>query len=168
MDEIAQVKNKKILLDTNILINYGVENFRERSGNILRVLLNNQNKLAVSEITGLELLQGETEKSKIEFYLKMLNFISNLDVSRSVLLNAISLSSGYRRIKTDKKGPSVADLIIGGTVLAHDSLLLTADRKDFSEPMWGVVAHKYVFDDKKSVIANLYLLKFDENKLIGE
>ena len=80
MQKIATIKDRVVLIDTNILILYARKGFVERSGNPLRVLLDNSNQLRVSEITRFELLRGENENGVKEKFLEFINFIPNITV----------------------------------------------------------------------------------------
>ncbi|PIQ92354.1 MAG: hypothetical protein COV70_00840 [Parcubacteria group bacterium CG11_big_fil_rev_8_21_14_0_20_39_22] len=172
MKKISDIKNHFILLDTNIPIFYSSKGFKERSGNILRLLVDNGNKLAMSEITTLELLKEEQDKDVADYHYAFINYtehMTRLPVDKNIIQNAIVLANEYRRVCNQKK-VNYPDLIIGGTVVGFseksDVLLMTSDRRDFCEPLWETVAYQCVLkDDKEKVDANIYLLKFN-NKII--
>ena len=168
MDDFSTIKNSKILIDTNILIYYSVKRFQDNSRNVLRRLIDGGNQIAISAISGLELLRDEEDTNKRKYYLNLLNFIKNIDVSHAVLQNAHVLSQEYHKILRGKKAPLV-DLILGGTAIGRDTLLLTADKKDFCEPIWRTISHEYVFTDvgkKDEVMHNLYLKKYDSTRAV--
>lgn len=171
--KIQDIKNRKILLDSNIPIHYAHKGFQERSGNPLRVLLDNGNKLTISPISALEILSGDNSEDIREKYLKFLNYVHPIEVTRGHYQNAAVLASEYRRICKGKKVP-LPDLLIGGIIISYsfieDKLLLfTTDREDFCEPLWMTVAHQAVpAEDKKNMQEHLYLLEFNVDILSPE
>lgn len=96
MKNLQEVRNNNILLDTNILIHYADDGFRERSGRILRVLQQNKNLLSVSEVTGFELLNCHPTDKRREKYFKFINAVSNHPVTRDILSNAAVLMTRLR------------------------------------------------------------------------
>lgn len=135
--------------------------------NILRTLVNNGNKLAISEITAFELLSGEIKDDIKDYLFNFVNYIARVPVEKDCLQNAMMLAGEYRKLCNNKKTPNI-DLIIGGTVMYHkDVLLLTADRTDFCEPLWNTFAREYFFNKNKEGIEKaeviFYLLEFDRS-----
>ena len=158
---ITEVKDKKIIVDSNIAIYYANQGFKERSENILRTLKNSGNTLAISEITSFELLNIDPKDQRIKYYINFINYIERIEVSATILKNAALLNSEFKRFGCKHNIP-LADLIIGGTVInIPNSLLLTADRSDFCEPLWKTVAHYPVLKNKTDIDVNVYLLEFN-------
>ena len=168
MFKINEVKNRKILLDSNIPIHYASKGFVDRSGNILRTLMNNDNELAITPISGFEILRGENRDEVMEKYLKFLNYVPDIVMQRLYFNNGAALAEHYRRI-CNHKNISPVDLIIGGTIISHSygedkdkPLLLTTDRKDFCEPLWLTVSYHVVpAEHEKGPQTVLYLLEFN-------
>jgi hypothetical protein len=173
MIELREVKNRKILIDSNIPVHYASERFKERSGNPLRMLIDNGNYLAITHVSGFELLQAETRPDIREKYLKFLNYVPNIGMEQAFFNNAATLAGEYRRVCNNKKMPP-CDLMIGGVILAYsfgkDKLLfLTTDRNDFCEPFWTTVAYHQVLDeDGQKIQVNIYLLEFNTHVLSPE
>lgn len=170
MKDLREVRDSNILLDTNVLIYYATDDFAERSDRILRLLLKNKNLLSVSEITGFELLNCDPTDKRLEQYQKFLNSVPNHPVTRDILINAAALSRESKRLcKEPKRGFPIPDLILGGTVLYYLNdpvYILTADRHDFSEPLWETVANLQVLKkDKEDIDAHLYLLSVNRKVL---
>lgn len=168
MLKLQEVKNREILLDSNILINYASEGFKDRSGNILRTLINNGNKISVSPVSGFEVLRGDNRKETDEKYIKFLKYIPNVKTQDEYFSNAAVLARHYNK-NCNKKIIPTEDLLIGSIVATHsfgvDSskkiLLLTADRTDFCEPVWLTVAYQIVPPNNGNSQVNLFLLEFN-------
>lgn len=162
MKEINNIKNKKILLDTNILINCGKDEYGDQFRKVLRILTDNNNSLAVSLISGFEIIKKFTnDKKVIDYYIKLLNFIPNIVISHRVLINAALLANTiYEPQKDDHKKDN--DMIVGSTVLTEQAWLLTCDRGDFCKPYWLTEARKCVqWEDQKDDsqrVLNIFLL----------
>lgn len=164
--KISEARNQNILIDTNIVVYYAANGFKERSGNVLRTLVDNGNKIGISEITAFELLRDEQKKEVEDYFYKFVNYLHRVPIEQGCLQNAVTLAGAYRSICNNKKVPD-NDLIIGGTAIHYeDVLLLTADRKDFCEPMWETYARENIYYKKGGdVEVTLYLLKFNKETL---
>ncbi|HTR18519.1 MAG TPA: hypothetical protein VMH91_00880 [Candidatus Paceibacterota bacterium] len=166
LPQIKDIKNRTIILDSNIPIWYATEGFKERSGNPLRVLVDNGNKLAITPISGLEILVDDNKEEVKKKYLIFMSYVQNISLEPAYFQNAAILASEYRRICNQKKIP-LPDLIIGGVVVAHSfgknkPLLFTADRTDFCEPLWITTAYLGVPDkENKQIQPQLYLLELN-------
>lgn len=177
IQSFSEIKNCRIIVDTNIIIDYLVNNLKtRRNGNVLRKLADNNNELYLSEITGLELLRNTEDQDTKRKYLEFLNFIPNISVNKTVLINAASLASDYRRICNGRKINNNGDLIIGGTIITlmleeeqnkKPALLLTQERKEFCDPIWHVVAYNEVYNEKEpqKIQHNIYLLEANKEIL---
>lgn len=160
---ISEVKNKKIIIDSNIPILYATNGFKERSKNILRILADNDNSLAISNITSYELLNTDPNDQRVKYFVEFINYIYRLEITETALMNAVLLNNEYKRLGCKQKTP-LADLIIGGTVISiEDSYLLTTDRNDFCEPLWKTIGHQLVLKEDKDAEANIYLLEFNRD-----
>lgn len=172
---LKNIKNRKILLDSNILIHYATEGFIERSGNPLRVLKDNNNELAVAPITGFELLnttdKEDDRSAKLRSkYVDFLNYLDTIQMQVVYFQNAASLSRMYLKI-CERKNIPVPDLLLGSIVVTHSKnredapLFLTTDRDDFCEPLWWTVSHLEVSGDskRKNKSVHLYLLEFNQD-----
>lgn len=164
---IQQIRNRKIVIDSNIVIDYAQEGFIVRSGNPLRVLQDNDNSLGILPIVGFEILSGSNPPEVDKKYLTFLNYIPTLTMERSAYQNAATLTREYRRILRGKNNIPVPDLLIGGFIAAYSfgddkPLLFTRDRNDFCEPIWLTVAHVPVPSaDGTRIQENLYLLELN-------
>lgn len=168
MNKFQETKNQKILIDSCILIYCGSDLGQEFK-KILRKLTDNNNTLAISEFSGFEVLKKiKNEKIKNEttenYYLKLLNFLHNIQINRDILIEAARLFSKY-----NKKSPQdeqrekrlAGDLIIGATAINNNALLLTVNQRDFPTPFWEIIDRDYILFDKeqKTQVLNVYLLK---------
>ncbi len=162
--KISEIKNKTIVIDSNIPILYASKGFKERSGNILRVFKENKNSIVISEISIFELLNTDPEDKRVKYFIDFINYIQKAPVTDIPIMNAVLLTNEYKRLGCKHKIP-LPDLMIGGTVIGiKDSLLLTTDREDFCEPIWNTVAaHVILKDNKKDVDATIYLLEFNND-----
>lgn len=172
MKDLRTVHNSNILLDTSILVHYATKDFKERSGRILRVLLENKNFLTVSEITGFELLNCRSDDSRREKYFTFINGMPNHPVTAAILGNAAILSNECKRLtgSPDRIFP-IPDLILGGTVLHYDQdpvFILTTDRRDFFEPLWETVAYAQVSNDNTDKVVHIYLLSLNRDVLLPQ
>lgn len=166
--KFSDVRGKKILIDTNVPIHYATNGFKERCGNFLRVFKDNNNELAVSIITGYELLNGDPADKRREYFIKFLKYIPNTGINNGILNNATIIVNEYIRLGCKKDIP-LPDQIIAGTVAAtEDVYLLTADRNDFCEPLWITVAHHIVLKDENKVEVTFYLLKFNHEIILDK
>lgn len=173
MKEISELRGCKILVDTNVLIDCGREEFGADFRKILRTLTDNKNQLAISQLSGFEIVKKfHRKKEVIAYYVKLLNFLPNIELSTKVLGNAGIIA--HALYPKNKNGETEEfkkdnDFIIGASVITHKgSLLLTCNRKDFNQPLWKVVARECVYwdDGDKRKVENVYLLEpdFDELK----
>ncbi len=158
MKHFAEIKNKKIIIDTNILINCGDDRYKEDFKKMLK-LLSADNDLGASVISGFEIIKKYHKKETFSYYLKLLNFIKKIPVSVEIAQNAGFIAKSFGPDKEKKDN----DIIIGATVAStKKSLLLTCDRKDFNRPYWGVVARECILWENKETdqrnISNVFLL----------
>ncbi len=167
MTGFSEVRGRTIILDSNILIHYASDGFKERSGNPLRLLANNGNPLAVTPISGVEVLQPENRPEVSKKYLDFLNYLPNVTIHLGYFQNAVTLARDYHRICAAKKIP-FQDLLIGAVICSNSfgpgekPLLLTADRTDFCEPLWITLAtHVVPGDEEGKKYTTLYLLEFN-------
>jgi predicted nucleic acid-binding protein len=168
MLELNEIRSKNIVIDTNILIHYSTEGFIELSNNPLRTLANNDNNLVIPPIVAFELLRSDNRDDVLEKYLNLLNFLPTLPMHQLYYNNAARLSRLYRKV-CDGKKPPVEDLLIGGIVATQSvsggespTLLMTADRNDFCEPLWQTVSQIIVMDDgDEKVRTIIYILEFN-------
>lgn len=168
MIDISEVKSREVIIDTNVLIHYSSEGFVEESGNPLRILLDNENSLAIPPIVGFELLESDNRAEVEEKYLALLNFVPTLEMQMAYYNNAAQLSKLYRIVCNKKKIP-IPDLLIGSIVSSHTSvegsdgpLLLTCDRSDFCEPLWQTVSQVIVKSETDEMVRTIiYLLQFN-------
>ena len=165
-EDVKLVINSDILIDSCVLIYCGDNKHKDFSKKLLRLLANNGNKLAISEFSGFEVIKNYQNKDNFDYYLNLINFVENREVTRGILIIAATLHKHYNKRYNahDNEGCMQAgDLIIGATSAEKQTLLLTSDVEDFPEPSWKIIAQTYnVYNDgRKKKILNYYLLKFD-------
>ena len=178
MNLFERVKNRNILVDTNVIILYSQKDFDKRSDYLLEKLVASRNALFVSFFTGFELLRDQYDGELRDKYLKFINEVDNVPISFQVIKNATRLSADYRQMLSGTKVDN-ADLIIGGTAILKlerskesrtfgNTLLLTANRWHFPELFWKIIACHPVFIPKiksksgDQIVSDiLFLLEFD-------
>ncbi len=168
MKRINDIKKRKILLDTNILICCGREEYGDQFRKVLRILTDNDNSLGVSLISGFEIIKKFNDKDVIGYYIKLLNFIINVVIDHEILTNAARLANTiYGPNKDNYKKDN--DMIISSTVLTEQAWLLTCDRDDFNKPYWLTEARETVqWEDPKDdsvKVLNIFLLSPDIKEL---
>lgn len=157
-----KLRGKKILVDTNILINCGRGEFGKYFKYILRLLSDQGNFLAVSSISGYEIIKKYNNKDVTGYYLDLLHYIANKPVTQNILNIAGIYSNKMNLSKSDHKKDN--DSIIGSTVIKEKgTLFLTCNRSDFGKPYWVVKNRACVYwdDGDKCRVENVYLLEFD-------
>ena len=163
-----QIKNQKILIDSCILIYCGTDKYNGKGfKELLRLLVDQKNRLAISEICSFEVIKNCQKKENFPYFIKLIDYVHNIGINRYILMNSAILHSLYVENKNDKeKEKFVGDLIIGGTAVYYDALLLTTNLNDFPEPYWEIITKDYVTyeDGRKTHALNRYLLKFDHKK----
>jgi len=168
MKRISEVSNKPILIDTNVLIYCGQEGPNKEARKILRTLADNKNTLGISLISGFEIIKKFNNKNVIDYYLKLINYLTTVDLNIGIMNMAGLIANVYVNPEEHKKDN---DMIIGATVAKQPgSMLLTANRKDFPSPLWKLIARKYIHwnNGEKRDIVNVYLLEFDHKEFKEE
>lgn len=165
METIEEIKGKKVLVDTNILINCGREEFGADFKKILRTLVDNKNSLAISVVSGFEIIKKYNQVEKVSnYYIKLLNYIQNIEIDlKTMNIAGIMANKLYDKKDNYKKDN---DYIIGATVIKNKSLLLTCNLKDFNKPFWNIVARSCISwesEDDCRKIENVFLLESNEN-----
>ncbi len=161
MKEAKIIKEHNILIDTNVLINCGREEYGLEFRKILRYLSNNHNDLFVSIVSGFEILKkfGQ-DKKVVDYYLKLLNYVPNLNLDLEIMNISAYLANEF-----DQSGKKDNDFMIGGTAIKNQMFLLTSDRGDFNKPFWQII-NRYCIeweDEEKCKIENVYLLEFNRS-----
>ena len=164
-----KTKDQKILIDSCILVYSGTDKFSDETKKLLRLLADNKNKLAISELCGFEVLKNCQNKDNFKYYIKLIDYLDNIPINKDILINAASLHSLYGKPSSNKedgnfqKEKSTGDLIIGGTAAYYETLLLTANLNDFPLPYWEIVAHDFMMyeDNRRFKLINRYLLRFN-------
>lgn len=155
---------KHILLDTNILQYLGktksdISNkLIEYMGNLLQ----RKFVFGISSFCIFELLDGATKNKETEL-LKAVNIFVRFDVSQEVLLTSARLSSLYRQEKAEYQHIGDGDKILAATSLLTNSLILTANMRDFPRPFFieEEVKHMLYKEGHNEKVLSFYLLKAD-------
>lgn len=172
--KLGSVRGKDVLLDTCVFRYLADKGFRGQLRTYLRTLKTNKNNLAVSEISFFEIFRRDWSMDENRFYNRIMTArgLIQLGIDSNFLSNAAILCRHAfpTTIKqNDGNGKNiVADMILGGTVMANTSaLLMTSNRSDFREPFWKVVSESFLTkkeaDGWKGI--NLYLLQFDSTAI---
>lgn len=166
---IETIKNKPIIIDSNILYYCGADVFKLEIRKILRILANNNNQLGISELSGFEVLKN-SEKKDLDYFYSLLDYIANIPINKQILANSVILHNAYKKQGIECKNISPCDFMIGGTALSiKDAILFTANRRHYPSKIWNIDARKYiVFEDfEQSKIINLYFLSPIPSKIIN-
>jgi len=116
--------NKRILVDTSVLIDY----FRKQNkADSMLYRLSLEYDICVSSVTAFEFLAGENDKNKqaIQDLLNRLEVI-NFDLDCAGIAGKI-----YRELKADHQMIDTADILIGATALNVSAPLATLNLKHF-------------------------------------
>jgi predicted nucleic acid-binding protein len=163
------VQNKRILIDTNVLVYCGDKDWGQETRKLLRNLKDNKNDLATSRLCSFELIKNAIDPTLREYYIKLINYIYQVEVEMQILMNGCVLYHEYfKKFHDDAKKIESMDLAIAGTIIYHkDSLLLTANRKHFPMPFWKTIDQSYLMCKRgeRYELINLYLLAFDYSQL---
>ncbi|MBX4198630.1 hypothetical protein KW782_04890 [Candidatus Parcubacteria bacterium] len=169
---MESVKNRRILIDTNILVYCGDKDWGQEAKKLLRVLKDNTNSLATSRLSSFELIKNAIDLKLREYYIKLINYIHQIEPEEQILMNGCVLYHQYfSKFPESARKIESMDLAIGGTIIYHkEALLLTANRKHFPMPFWKIVAQSYLMCKKseKYDLINVYLLEFDYSQLPKE
>lgn len=162
------ISGKKILIDTNVLVYCGDKGYGADAKKLLRLLKDNNNKLATSEINCFELIKNAINEELCEYYFHLINYIDKIGIITEQLMNGCILYHNYHKSFSGNCKMGSMDLIVAGTIIHQKgSLLLTANRKDFPMPFWKLVAQTYIMrkKDEGDELINIYLLEFDYSKI---
>lgn len=168
MKAIKEINGEKVLIDTNILINCGRNEFGAGFRTVLRTLADNKNELAISTVSGFEIIKKYVgEKTVVDYYIKLLNYIPTIVVDIETMNIAGIIANKLYTNRDEYKKDN--DYIIGATTIKDKGLLLTCDRSDFSKPFWDIVARDCVeWEDDKGCrkVENVFLLRPSYDKWI--
>lgn len=158
LEKFEVITNKRIIIDTNVLIYSGNISLSEAVRTLLRTLKNNNNDLSLSEISYYELLKSSPKDRLLRYYQKLIDYIDSQPLTKEVLNSASLLYQAY----SEKRRASIsdADILIGATASYKNAHILTCNRRDFPENKWAVVAHGYFIESlfEKCNLINVYLL----------
>jgi predicted nucleic acid-binding protein len=162
--EISEIKDKRIVLDTNILIYTQHELYGEFVTEILQTLVDEGNELVASNIAGFEVLKKFSSNEELfEPLITLINGTPRIPVDVSVLRCAGQISHHLYNPEDKNSYKKDNDSIIAATAIQHDCLLLTANINDFPMPLWSIYANSYVVfdkaDGKGKGIQNLFVLE---------
>lgn len=116
--------NKRVLVDTSVLIDY----FRKSNkADSMLYRLSLENELCISSVTAFEFLAGENDKNKqaIKDLLNRLEVV-NFDLDCAGVAGRI-----YRELKANHKMIDTADILIGATAINISAPLATLNLKHF-------------------------------------
>ena len=164
------LRNKKIVLDSCILIYACDSETKESCISFLQQLLKNGNKITYSSFSAFEVIKNRQRRDNEKEYTNLLNNLYRIPIDSPVLSNGATLYFLYeesgrinkkknlKKDLVDLKDKLTGDLIIGGTVISYENhLLLTANKKDFPEPYWKSV-FEYEINKKDESKIKIYLL----------
>jgi predicted nucleic acid-binding protein len=167
--------NKKIVLDTCMILYYVDEHTKESCKQIVDVLEDNGNRVCCSSLSGFEMLKNRQDYLNEKEYTDFINTLPKIPVDTPTLANAATLYYLYRQTNRiqekedtyDPKDKLTGDLIIAGAALSHENhLLLTSNKKDFPEKYWSNLLEFNLITKNKNLI-KVYLLEPEMNNIIS-
>lgn len=160
------IKNNKqyVVLDTCIIQYFGDSELANCILTDLKEAVKAGYDLAISDFTFFELLDGasvEKETQRID----ALNGLSRAYVKRNTLIAAAHLGCLYA---DDKASADIGDKIIGATALLSNSIIYTANVRDYPLPFYNVLLKGYLIHHKKGFEVTIpsYFLKPDVDYII--
>jgi len=157
------VKNKIIVVDSCILLYCEAHPTKLEIRKLLRTLVDNKNRLVISELSGFEVMKNAKTENR-GYFIKLLDYIPSISIDKNILANSVLLYDRYESKKINHyKKISAGDYLIGGTTLSiKNSLLLTSNRADFCRPIWKIYEHQYITYKlgEKQELLNFYLLEY--------
>lgn len=134
-----------VILDTNILQNLNSEKLEVKSqfSKLLEDLAKNENSLAFSNYSLLELIEG-LNKEKEEKLLKEVLPFGRYIVNESTLLRASRINCLYKKSGNNIK---LGDVLIAATAIQGGYFLVTTNGKDFPMPYFREYHREHVFYD---------------------
>jgi len=168
---LETIQDQRILLDSNVLIYCGDSDLKVQARGILRSLADHGNSLAISDICVFEVLKNRLGDHAFDYYVNLLKYLDKVSIHRPALANAAKLGHLYkegRRESEDKtkqgsKGAHTGDLIIGGTAIFHESLILTCDKSEgFNWKHWEPIAQGHMLYEEGNAmnLINIYLIRY--------
>ncbi len=120
------MEDRKLIIDTSILIDYFRKTDKEKSRLVHH--FRNYHTIYISSITEFEIYNGATEAHK-EFWDKMLTRITVLDFDSAAAREAARIVS---ELKVKRKSIDKPDLFIAATAIVHDMSFDTFNTKHFT------------------------------------
>jgi len=162
---MEKIFNRKILIDSCVLIYCGHDKHSVFIENLLRQLTRNNNTLFISEMVGFEVLSECQNKKNATYYVELISKLRNVALNKKILMIGALLRKYYSQKKYGKEVCSVGDVLIGASAIQTGALLLTANRKDFPREFWNLIGkthniHEDENDSEKMAVMNLHLLEF--------
>jgi len=161
---------RDIVIDTNIVVYVGKNN-KDLANKVLACLRDAVTKdyvLTISDFTIFELLKGASPESEGKA-LASLQGIKRYYVTKRVLVAAAHLECIYQQNKIPKESIDSGDKIIGATAVLTNSLIFTANTRDFPRPFFKeILAIPIVYSkDGKQHIINTAFLEPDINTILS-
>ena len=139
-DFISKIKNKHLLLDTNVFIDTSLH--EEKFGKFLNELKNNGVTLLTLEVVMIEFTKGAPTKEKFNTKKTTVEKIVDtyLPLTKEILENSSKLAKLYGE---EGKGTNIVDFLLGGALVQYEDklLLMTKDIKDFPAKIFKLETH---------------------------
>lgn len=116
---------KKLMIDTNILIDYFRKTNKQNSRLVQHFM--EYDRLYISSITEFELISGSTD-AQLEFWNRMIARLEILDFDSKVARQAAAI---LNQLKAKRKSIDKPDLFIAATAMTHGLTLDTGNKKHF-------------------------------------
>lgn len=142
---MAKIKNNKryIILDTNIISYFSKIECKEKILEVLRYAVSLGYGLAISDITYFELFNEIPVKKEQEMVSVLAN-ISRIYVKKKILVAAAHLGSFYKEHNLPPEQFSPGDKIIASSAILTNSIIYTANARDFPTPFFKEIERKMI------------------------
>jgi len=155
---------RHLILDSNIIQYLMNPLLAEGILTCLKEAMGANYPLAISDFTFFELLNGVTPKKEAQMITE-LNYLVRIHVRKEILVGSAHLGCMYQDDKMDLKQIDTGDLIIAASSIITNSLIFTANIRDFPVPFFNIIAKRPINYSKKTSIPALLMTAFLEPDL---
>jgi predicted nucleic acid-binding protein len=151
-------KNKSyVILDTNIIQYFSNKDLAKSISDTLTEVVESGYDIAISNYTFFESIDGanrDTEVRRVEVIGKFARF----SVTKSILIAAAHLGCLYNLESINYV--DIGDKIIGATALLRNSLIFTANGRDYPRPFFSEITQKEIISKNKKGVGSLLTFYF--------
>jgi predicted nucleic acid-binding protein len=141
-------EKRNVILDSNIVQYLGTDGLSERIMECLREVVGAGYDLAISDISFYELLNSAPIEKEVAV-IRALTGVKRFFVKKSVLIAAAHMGCMYSADKVHPEQIDVGDKIIAATAVVTNSVVFTANARDFPSPFFRELARKTLQYERK-------------------